>query len=155
MILILQALSWADCNNWDGVFSGSHPILAQTKSVTLLLEETVELSLVEEDCFESSDCSWSLSNEIGVLDSELGVSNLYTAPSTVEDCADASSVLSVSCPTDEEDVTDRVEIIISCGEIDPDNPTFWKPSGGGCNSPTYAYLLIFPLLSLWRKRERV
>ena len=152
MILILQALSWADCADWDGIFSETHPIVAQTKSVTLLLDEAMELSLTETECVEVSNCSWSLSTEIGTLQSETGASNQYTAPVAVEDCADSFAVATVSCS---DDFRDSVEITISCGELDPDNPTFWEPSGGGCNSPTYAYLLLFPFLSLFRKRPQV
>ncbi len=151
MILILQALSWADCTDWDGIYSDSHPILAQTKSVTLLLDEEMELALGEQECVDVETCSWSLSTEIGTLETEQGGVNTYLAPAAVEDCADSFSILTVSCA---DDFQDAAEITISCGEIDPDNPTFWKPSGGGCNSPTYAYLLLFPFLSLFRKSSR-
>ena len=151
MILILQALSWADCTDWDGLYSDSHPILAQTKSVTLLLDEPMALALEEQECVDVPSCSWSLSTEIGSLETDQGGVNTYFAPATVEDCADSFSILTVSCADDFRDVA---EITISCGEIDPDNPTFWKPSGGGCNSPTYAYLFLFPFLSLFRKSER-
>ncbi|MEC7986818.1 MAG: hypothetical protein VX278_16740 [Myxococcota bacterium] len=154
MIFILHALSWADCNDWDGIYSDTHPILAQTKSVTLLLEEEMEVSLAEQNCVDVSGCTWSLSNEMGLLETDIGSSNLYFAPDVVEDCEDSFAILAVSCPADGEEQTDRVEIEISCGDLDPDNPTFWKPSGGGCNSPTYAYILFLPFLSLFRRRKR-
>ena len=153
MILILQTLVWADCSNWNGLASLSHPILEQTKSLSLLVEEELSLNLQQEDCVVDAVCSWSLSNDSGSLELETGLENTYFAPTSLDDCEIAQTVLTVSCLNEEETLSDKAEISITCGEVDPSNPSFWEASGGGCNSPTYAYIFLLPLFSLVKRRR--
>ena len=144
----------ADCLDWNGLSSTSHPILDQTKHVSLALSEEVDLQVIEEECVDVETCSWRLQDDIGTLQQETGPKNVYTAPSALNNCEVESTILILECfDGDGESFMDLGEITITCGEdIDDSNPSFWSASGGGCNSPAYA--LFVPLFHLTGRRRR-
>ena len=154
--LVSLGTAQAECIDWQGLISDTHPILTQTKHVSLALGEdsdVVSLALGEPDCIDAQTCVWSLDTELGVLEAESGGSNTYTPPESLEGCEIRSTVVSVQCSdADGATFTDEAEITIACGDIDDDNPANWSASGGGCNSPSYA--LILPFLCLFRARRQ-
>jgi hypothetical protein len=145
----------ADCIDWNGLISESHPILTQTKHAFLAVEETISLSVGERECIDVNTCVWSLSNDIGSLERDEGTENTYTAPLGLTNCETQITEIMLDCTDDSgENFSDQAEITIACSdEIDDDNPSYWTASGGGCNSPSYAILFPF-LLVLHRKRRR-
>ena len=152
-VALLFSVAHADCIDWNGLTSSSHPILTQTKHVYLAIEETISLSVGEQDCVIPDTCEWSLSNEVGALERVDGTENTYTAPTGLVNCETQKTEIQLVC-TDEdgESFDDQAEVTIACSdEIDDNNPSYWTASGGGCNSPSYA--LILPFFLLFRKRR--
>lgn len=153
-VALLFSFAHADCIDWNGLTSSSHPILTQTKHVSLSIEETISLSVGEQECVVPDTCVWTLSDEIGVLERIDGTENTYTAPSGLINCeAQTTEILLVCTDQSGENFDDQAEVTIACSdEVDDDNPSYWTASGGGCNSPSYA--LVLPFLLLLRKRRR-
>ena len=152
--LLFFSSAHADCIDWNGLTSSSHPILTQTKHVSLSIEETLSLSVDERECILPDTCTWSLSNEAGSLERVEGTENVYTAPMGLTNCETETTEIRLVCLNEEGDeFDDQAEVTIACSdEIDDENPSYWTASGGGCNSPSYA--LLFPFLLLLRKRRK-
>lgn len=152
-VALLFSFAHADCIDWNGLTSSSHPILTQTKHVYLSIEETISLSVGERDCIIPDTCEWSLSNDVGALERVDGTENTYTAPTGLVNCEAQKTEIQLVC-TDEdgESFDDQAEVTIACSdEVDDNNPSYWTASGGGCNSPSYA--LILPFFLLFRKKR--
>ena len=152
-VALLFSFAHADCIDWNGLTSSSHPILTQTKHVYLAIEETISLSVGEQDCVIPDTCEWSLSNDVGTLERVDGTENTYTAPTGLVNCESQKTEIQLVCADgDGESFDDQAEVTIACSdEIDDNNPSYWTASGGGCNSPSYA--LILPFFFLFRKRR--
>ena len=152
VLFMFSAQLRADCLDWEGITSSSHPILTQTKHVSLSVEEAVTLGIGEQECIDTSTCVWSLNSTVGTLDQESGVDNTYTAPATLSNCEPQSVVLILECLNENgDDFEDSAEVTIACDdEIDDSNPSYWTASGGGCNSPS---ALFIPLLLCFRRKK--
>ena len=152
-VVFFFSFAQADCIDWNGLTSSSHPILTQTKHVSLSIEETLTLTVGERECIVPDTCTWSLSNDVGSLERESGTENVYFAPLGLTNCEAETTEIQLICSDEEGDVfDDQAEITIACSdEVDDDNPSYWTASGGGCNSPTYA--LLFPMLIFLRKKR--
>ena len=153
-VVLLFSVAHADCIDWNGLTSSSHPILTQTKHVSISIEETVSLSVGEEECIVPDSCTWSLSNEVGSLERESGTENTYIPPTGLVNCETEKVEIQLVC-TDEDgdEFDDQAEVTIACSDdVDDDNPSYWTASGGGCNSPSYAFFL--PFLLLFRNRRK-
>ena len=124
---LLSAVSWADCEiNKDEI-----PLL--------LLGQGVELVAEGNDC---SACAWEISfpdRNGGILQDDNGQSAAYFAPETIDDCENFMATVSISECGD-----DAIDIALDCDTISMQE---WKSTGGGCNSPQYAFLLLLPLFS--------
>ena len=153
-VALLFSFAHADCIDWNGLNSSSHPILTQTKHVSLAIEETMSLSVGERECIVPDTCTWTLSNENGTLERDAGTENTYIAPSGLVNCEAQTTEIRLLCTDqDGEEFDDQAEVTIACSdEVDDDNPSYWTASGGGCNSPSYA--LVLPLLLLFRNRRK-
>ena len=153
-VALLFSFAYADCIDWNGLTSSSHPILTQTKHVSLSIEEQISLSVGERDCINPDTCSWTLSNGIGSLDRVEGTENTYIAPSGLVNCETETTEIQLVCSNqDGEEFDDQAEVTIACSdEVDNNNPSYWTASGGGCNSPSYA--LFLPFLLLFRKKRK-
>ena len=153
-VALLFSFAHADCIDWNGLTSSSHPILTQTKHVSLMIEETIELSVGEQECIIPDSCTWTLSNELGSLERVEGVENIYVAPTALVNCETEKTEIQLVCLDDDGEVfDDQAEVTIACSdEVDDDNPSYWTASGGGCNSPSYA--LVLPFILLFRNRRK-
>jgi hypothetical protein len=92
----------------------------------------------------------------GELSASSGSESTYTAPSLLTDCLSTTVTIAVTCNdvTDEDTVTDEIQINIECSEDDIDAMNglkSWTPKGGGCSSPQYAFFLLMPILFRGRK----
>ena len=153
VLFLFSAFAQEDCIGWNGLISESHPILTQTKHVYLEVEETLSLSVGQEECVDEDTCTWSLSGDVGTLQEEFGRTNIYVAPIGLTNCESQSVELRLDCmDAAGESFSDQADITIACSEeVDDSNPSYWTASGGGCNSPSYA--LLFPFLLLFRKKR--
>lgn len=153
-LFLFSSFARADCIDWNGLVSESHPILTQTKHVFLAVEEAISLSVDERTCINVETCVWSLSNDIGLLEREGGPENTYTAPLGLTNCETEITEILLSCSNDSgEEYLDQAEVTIACADdVDDENPSYWTASGGGCNSPSYA--LFFPFLFLLHRARR-
>ena len=97
-VALLFSFAHADCIDWNGLTSSSHPILTQTKHVSLAIEETLSLSVGERECIVPDSCVWTLSNEIGELERVEGTENIYTALS----CSALKSLVVSSARTEQQ-----------------------------------------------------
>ncbi len=156
--LVSIGIAQAECEDWQGIISSSHPILTQTKRVNLVVGENntgVELAVGDIDCIEQQTCSWSLDTELGSLsEGEIEGVYIYTPPTALEDCTQPNSVVvRLDCENASEDsFVDAAEVSLTCEDFDPDNPSNWTATGGGCNSPSFA--LVLPFFLLFRKRRQ-
>ena len=152
VFFIFSSQLLADCLDWNGLSSSTHPILSQTKYVSLLVDEVIELEIAEQECVDVNTCVWSLTPQVGTLNQEEGVNNAYTSPSALSNCELETTVLALQClDASGDDFKDSAEITITCGdEVDDSNPSYWTASGGGCNSPS---ALILPLLLCFRRKN--
>ena len=156
MLVVLfsfSAFAQEDCIGWNGLSSDSHPILTQTKHVYLAAEEALSLSVAEAECVDVDTCVWSLSTEVGTLETDVGGSNTYVAPQEIGPCPSQSVEIRLDC-TDAggESFSDQAEVTLACSDdVDDSNPSYWTASGGGCNSPSYA--MLFPFLLLFRRKR--
>ena len=152
VFFIFSSQLWADCLDWSGLSSSTHPILSQTKYVSLLVDEVIELDVDEQECVDVNTCVWSLTPQVGTLNQEAGANNVYTAPAALGNCEPETTVLALQCQDGSgDDFRDSAEITITCGdEVDDSNPSYWTASGGGCNSPS---ALIIPLMLCFRRKK--
>ena len=122
---LLSAVSWADCE------------INQDEIPKLVLGDGVELVADGNDC---SSCVWEITSPDrngGVLQDDSGESAAYFAPETIDECeAFVATVTLTECGDD------SIDIVLDCAAV---NMQGWKSTGGGCNSPQYAYLLLLPL----------
>ena len=153
-VALLFSFAHADCIDWNGLHSSSHPILTQIKQVSLSIEETMSLSVGERECIVPDTCTWTLSNEYGFLERDVGTENTYIAPSVLVDCKVLTTEIRLVCSNqDGEEFNDQAEVTTACSDqVDDDNPSYWTASGGGCAAGTKA--LFLPLLLLFRNRRK-
>ena len=153
-IALFFTFAHADCIDWNGLTSSSHPILTQTKHVSLSPDESISLTVGERECIVPDSCKWTLSTETGTLEREDGTENTYKAPAGLVNCETEFTEIQLVCSDQEgNDFDDQAEVTIACSdEVDDENPSYWTASGGGCNSPSHA--LILPFFLLARKRRK-
>ena len=111
-----------------------------------------------EACGAVSACEWRSDEpvEFGFFSSVSGLSVVWTAPSSLENCTPQDVRLTAICELDSGDVTqDYLEFRVVCTEEEKervDGISEWGLGGGGCTSPQYALLALLPLAAVRRRR---
>ena len=110
-------------------------------------------------CGAVSSCEWQVAEPAGLgsLSSSSGLSVVWTAPSSLENCTPQDVRLTAICELELGGETqDYLELRVVCTEEEKervDGISEWGLGGGGCTSPQYAMLALLPLAAVRRRRS--